>query len=181
MDHRYAILIDGGFFTRKLYTKIGKRHPTVDDVVAAIDQLRGHSCVAGYELLRTYYYDAMPATGKIKHPITGVEINLAETQVYERNKAFLQRLELLADVSLRAGELSPHGYKLSPRALQDPNLAARLLTEADFVPNIEQKGVDLRIGLDIARLALRGLVRTVVVVTGDSDRKRSLDSTLRLS
>ena len=35
--------------------------------------------------------------------------------------------------------------------------------------NIEQKGVDLRIGLDIARLALRQLVDTLVVVTGDSD------------
>ena len=37
------------------------------------------------------------------------------------------------------------------------------------MPNIEQKGVDLRIGLDIARLALREMVGTLVVVTGDSD------------
>ena len=37
------------------------------------------------------------------------------------------------------------------------------------MPNIEQKGVDLRIGLDIARLALRELVGVIVVVTGDSD------------
>jgi uncharacterized LabA/DUF88 family protein len=32
-----------------------------------------------------------------------------------------------------------------------------------------QKGVDLRIGLDIARLALRDMVRIIVVFTGDSD------------
>jgi uncharacterized LabA/DUF88 family protein len=32
-----------------------------------------------------------------------------------------------------------------------------------------QKGVDMRIGMDMARLALRNLVRTVVVVTADSD------------
>ena len=31
------------------------------------------------------------------------------------------------------------------------------------------KGVDLRIGLDIARLSLRRLVDVIVVVTGDSD------------
>jgi len=37
------------------------------------------------------------------------------------------------------------------------------------VPNVEQKGVDLRIGLDIARLALREMVEIIVVVTGDSD------------
>lgn len=53
--------------------------------------------------------------------------------------------------------------------MKDENLANRSLEEADFVPDIEQRGVDLRIGLDIARLSLRGLVRTIVVVTGDSD------------
>lgn len=37
------------------------------------------------------------------------------------------------------------------------------------MPNVEQKGVDLRIGLDIAKLALQRLVDIVVVVTGDSD------------
>jgi uncharacterized LabA/DUF88 family protein len=45
----------------------------------------------------------------------------------------------------------------------------RAVAPGDLVPNISQKGVDLRIGLDIARLALRELVRAVVVVTGDSD------------
>jgi uncharacterized LabA/DUF88 family protein len=39
----------------------------------------------------------------------------------------------------------------------------------DLVPNVQQKGVDLRIGLDIARLSLRQLVEVIVVVTGDSD------------
>lgn len=38
-----------------------------------------------------------------------------------------------------------------------------------MVPNIQQKGVDLRIGLDIARLALREVVQAIAVVTGDSD------------
>ena len=39
----------------------------------------------------------------------------------------------------------------------------------DIVPNVGQKGVDLRIGLDIARLSLREMVDIIVVVTGDSD------------
>ena len=38
-----------------------------------------------------------------------------------------------------------------------------------FSGKAEQKGVDLRISLDIARLSLRSLVDAVVVVTGDSD------------
>jgi uncharacterized LabA/DUF88 family protein len=35
--------------------------------------------------------------------------------------------------------------------------------------DISQKGVDMRIGMDMARLALREMVRAVVVLTGDSD------------
>jgi uncharacterized LabA/DUF88 family protein len=38
-----------------------------------------------------------------------------------------------------------------------------------LVPDISQKGVDLRIGLDIATLAFRRIVDTIVVVAGDSD------------
>jgi uncharacterized LabA/DUF88 family protein len=45
----------------------------------------------------------------------------------------------------------------------------RALTDNDFDLDISQKGVDMRIGLDMARLALRETVRAVAVVTGDSD------------
>jgi len=43
------------------------------------------------------------------------------------------------------------------------------LTDADFDLDISQKGVDMRVGLDMARLSLREVVRAVIVVTGDSD------------
>ncbi|MGR3511422.1 MAG: NYN domain-containing protein [Paracoccaceae bacterium] len=168
MDHRYAILIDGGFFSRKLHSKLGRR-PKFEDVVAEIDALKTNPIFSDFELLRVYYYDAYPATGKIRHPVTGIETNLAETDIFRRNKSFLQRLELLPDVSLRAGDFSPRGYKLSYQALGDENLSKRALEESDFIPDIEQKGADLRIGLDIARLSLRQLARTIAVVTGDSD------------
>jgi uncharacterized LabA/DUF88 family protein len=169
LDHRYAILIDGGFFIRKLSAKLGKRSPTVDDVVGEISRLRENPAFNGYELLRVYYYDAQPATGKVRHPITGVDLNLAETPVYTRNKAFLQKLELQPDISLRAGEVSPRGYRLNRKVFGDDTLPRRLLTENDFELDLEQKGVDLRIGLDIARLSLKEMVRTIAVVTGDSD------------
>lgn len=169
MDHRFAILIDGGFFTRKLFTKLGKKTPTVEDVMAEISRLREHAMFSDYELLRTYYYDAQPATGKVTHPVTGVELNLAETAVSTRNKAFLQKLELQPDISLRAGEVATRGYKLNYRVFDDPDFKNRPPKDTDFVLDLEQKGVDLRIGLDIARLSLRQMVRTVVVVTGDSD------------
>ncbi len=45
----------------------------------------------------------------------------------------------------------------------------RPLVDEDFDLDLKQKGVDMRIGLDMARLCLRETVRAVVVVTGDSD------------
>jgi uncharacterized LabA/DUF88 family protein len=39
----------------------------------------------------------------------------------------------------------------------------------DLRPVIRQKGVDMRIGLDIASLTLKKLVNVIVLVTGDSD------------
>lgn len=75
----------------------------------------------------------------------------------------------LPDFAVRRGELVSRGWKIGKKAL------ARLLrnpaapTANDLQPNIQQKGVDLRIGLDIARLALCRTAQLVVAVTGDSD------------
>jgi uncharacterized LabA/DUF88 family protein len=62
-----------------------------------------------------------------------------------------------------------HGWQIKPSIQTQLFKHPRPLIASDLVPKFEQKGVDLRIGLDIARLALCHHVRTVVVVTGDSD------------
>ena len=43
------------------------------------------------------------------------------------------------------------------------------LTDRDFRLNIEQKGVDMRIGLDIASMAYKKQVTKMVLISGDSD------------
>ena len=45
----------------------------------------------------------------------------------------------------------------------------RNVEAGDVIPKILQKGVDMRIGLDIAALALKRLVSAIVIVSGDSD------------
>ena len=37
------------------------------------------------------------------------------------------------------------------------------------MPNVHQKGVDMRVGLDIASLALKNHVDVIVLITSDSD------------
>ncbi|GAA8268576.1 hypothetical protein HpDR19_12040 [Helicobacter pylori] len=39
----------------------------------------------------------------------------------------------------------------------------------DFIYHAKQKGVDIKIGLDIATLALKKLVQKIVLISGDSD------------
>jgi len=43
------------------------------------------------------------------------------------------------------------------------------LTAPDLEPNIHQKGVDMRLGLDIAAITLKGHADVFVLVAGDSD------------
>ena len=43
------------------------------------------------------------------------------------------------------------------------------ITADDLRPNVHQKGVDMRIGLDIASLTLKKQVEVIVLVTSDSD------------
>ena len=43
------------------------------------------------------------------------------------------------------------------------------MTAASLKPQIGQKGVDMRIGMDIAALTLKGQADIIVLVSGDSD------------
>jgi len=51
----------------------------------------------------------------------------------------------------------------------------RTLKAADLEPVFIQKGVDMRIGLDIASLALKRLVDAIVLVTADADMIPSMN------
>lgn len=173
MKKKYAILVDGGFMKKLV---IFNRKPkasgpaTLQEITAEFDRIKNHDSLKDLDLLRIYFYDAPPATGKIKNPVSGVDFDLSAHRNFSANQSLQQSLELTPDVALRSGEISVQGWQLGANALKDiRDNGTRTLVAEDFVPNIQQKGVDLRIGLDIARLSLRQLVDIIVVVTGDSD------------
>ena len=43
------------------------------------------------------------------------------------------------------------------------------LTDDDFTPDFQQKGVDIKIGLDVAWLSNNNIVDRIYMVTGDAD------------
>lgn len=166
----YAILLDGGFVTKKLY-KRNKRATTADDIVALCDDLRRIPEVADYELLKIYYYDAWPSDKKVRLPVSGNPHDLATTMRFRYSQSLYDQLVMKPGFALRMGEtrLAPDSWKLKPRIIRSLKQTPRPLADHDFDLDIRQKGVDMRIGMDMARLALREIVRAVVVVTSDSD------------
>lgn len=166
----YAILLDGGYLTKKLYERLG-RHPNADDIVAECDRLRALPIVAEYELLRIYYYDAAPLAEQVRYPVSDNPYNLGDTERFRRAQSLYDQLILKPNFALRLGHvrISPHSWKMKPAKAKQLIRNHRPLQDDDFLLDVSQKGVDMRIGMDMARLALRDMVRAVVVVTGDSD------------
>jgi uncharacterized LabA/DUF88 family protein len=168
MSRRFAILLDGGFVWKRLRLRFG-RPPVLREILEIADRASAHPDFGEYERLRIYYYDAPPATGALENPLDGSVLNLRRTEVHARQAALLDALELAPNVALRMGEIVVRGWRLRPGALAEISKAPRYLGSQDLAPEITQKGVDLRIGLDIARLSLLRMVAAIVVVTGDSD------------
>jgi uncharacterized LabA/DUF88 family protein len=166
---KYAILVDGGFIKKKLQKRL-HRFPTVADIVAEVARIKAHASLSRYTLLRVFYYDAPPASGILRNPVSGIASDLSTHAYHAPNLSLQQSLEMQPDFALRSGETAVHGWALGSAALRDiKDNGPRAITANDFIPNIEQKGVDLRIGLDIARLSLCKMVEIIVVITGDSD------------
>lgn len=87
---------------------------------------------------------------------------------------FLEELKHYRKVALRLGRLSEQQlyYYISPEAtkrLLGGKLAVNELTISDLTLNMEQKGVDMRIGVDISSLSFKGQVDQIILISGDSD------------
>lgn len=165
MKKKTAVLLDGQFVNMKL-----TKDP--DPVKQAVRLLKvAHIALAkDEELFRIYYYDCEPFKGKKPDPFGNVVDFEASPQFAWQNK-LLAYIKNQQHTAVRLGEISYKGWKLNPylhRKLSKSG-AAHTFTAADFKPDFQQKGVDMRIGLDVATLAMGRLVDRIVMVTADSD------------
>lgn len=166
---KVAILLDGGYVIARLRRSYG-RSPTLADINHLVADLGKPISGAAPRLYRALFYNADPFRGVVTNPISGVTTDFSKTQVARRNEQLMMGIALSRDFALRRGELSFNGWRIGESATRafkkDP---AKTLEARDLVPDIVQKGVDVRIGLDVAALALKRLVDTVILVTGDAD------------
>lgn len=163
-----VILLDGGFVRLRLADRLG-HFPSATEIVTFSHELMKKPRLQNAELLRVHYYDAPPYAGRETNPIDRSVIDFSTTKTAKRCQALLDSLELQEDFAVRRGTVKFHGWRVGSAALQNLTSAPRALQAGDLVPHIEQKGVDLRIGLDIAWIAGRGKANILVLVTGDSD------------
>jgi uncharacterized LabA/DUF88 family protein len=160
-----AVLLDLGFVLSRLYRLLGNRHATANEVHDFAQK-----CIQpGEELFRIYCYHCPPFGGKETHPLTGAQIDFSATSTHAGMTALIHDLSLKDSVAFRAGDLSFDGWKIKRQSVDDIAKTGRQLLSADFAPDLKQKRVDIKIGLDVAWLSSKGIVDRIVLVTGDSD------------
>jgi uncharacterized LabA/DUF88 family protein len=166
MPISYAVLLDGGFIRRKLGT--GKSPVDASLIGEFVDRITQLPCLGGMRLHRVYFYDAEPLNAVATIPLGGGTIDFGRSAVAVRSKRVQAALITKPFLALRLGELFHEGWRLKRQVLQKEGPRIEIGSD-DFQPDIRQKGVDMRIGLDIASLTLKRQVQVVVLVTADSD------------
>ena len=152
-DIRVAILIDGGFL------RVEARKANLNYDPDFIERFALACKLADESLFRILYYDCAPYSGTVTQPVSGQPL------VFQSSDAWLHALSHKDLFAVRRGVLKFRGFK--PRRTPVANQAQR--TDADFKPDFEQKGVDMRIGLDIAAYAANRTVDRIVLVSNDTD------------
>lgn len=173
-----AILVDGGFYRKRAYEITGFKYPK-PRALELYDYCQKHINDVSADgekriLYRILYYDCKPSDKQVFHPFLQQEINLRESRTYEWTNEFFKALTNLRKVALRFGALSAETavYKIRDNVLVKlckKEIDFKDLTEKDFILDMDQKGVDMRIGLDIASLAYKRLVDQLILIAGDSD------------
>lgn len=172
-----AILVDGGFYRKRAAHLWGKK--TAEERAKELSaychaHMQDRDGNASRELYRIFYYDCKPIGRRsIYHPLTKRNVDLDKSETYTWTLTFLEELKKRRKFALRLGELSNQAcYNLRPDVTKKLLAGTRTLdslTEEDFMFVAQQKGVDMRIGIDISSLAFKKQVDQIILIAGDSD------------
>jgi uncharacterized LabA/DUF88 family protein len=148
-----VLMVDGGCL--RVAARKAKKDYNPDFIVAFC-----RNCIdVDEELFRALYYDCAPYQGQQKLPVSGL------TQTFANSGQWLSDLAKKDLIAVRLGVLKFRGYKLK----KTPVTGIAALTDTDFSPDFEQKGVDMRIGLDIAAYSALTTIHRIGLVTADTD------------
>ena len=168
-----AILVDGAFYQRQAFLLFGQKDPKAR-AIELITYCKRHIKKEHSDLYRIFYYDCPPSDKTVFHPLTQKTISLLKSPQYKWQTEFIAELASKRKVAVRRGEpLESSGlYLMKPDAIKKlcrGSIEVKDLKETDFYLDIKQKGVDMRMGLDIASLSYKRQVSQIILISGDSD------------
>jgi uncharacterized LabA/DUF88 family protein len=125
-------------------------------------------------LYRIFYYDTEPLDKKGHNPITKKAIDFNRTPVAIAQRNLFNSIKKTPNFALRLGKTVWRNNEWllkadKMKALLEKKITVDDLTENDFRPLIEQKAVDMKLGLDITYIATKRLSDLLVIITGDAD------------
>lgn len=170
-----AILVDGGFYRRRAQAVFGDKTAQARAIeLANYCKRHVNSHGENNDLYRIFYYDCAPSSKRVFHPFLQKQVDLGKSDLYEWTMQFFDELKKKRKFAIRLGKLAEEQahYTIKPQAVKklcNGSLNFSDLQESDFCLEIDQKGVDMKIGLDIASMAYKKQVDQIVLISGDSD------------
>ena len=173
-----AILVDGGFFLKRLRYLTKKNMKITPDYATKMVKILAieHAKRLQQYLYRIFFYDCPPFENGLHNPLTKKFIKMKDSELYKFKMEFFSKLKAMRKVALRLGRLdinSDSTWELLPKIqkelLSNKKEIKDLDPEKDIHPNLTQKQVDMKIGIDIASMALKRQINTIVLVAGDGD------------
>lgn len=174
-----AVLIDGAFFIKRIRALKLAQDPydaaRFADLAFSYALLHLNHKISGKghtdDLYRIFFYDCVPFEKKMHNPISGRAVDFSKTPEAQFRHKLHTELKNKRKLALRLGKLSDNAaWTLKPdvmaAVLKNP---ATPITENDVVLDIKQKGVDMRIGLDISSITLKKQAEKIILFSGDSD------------
>jgi uncharacterized LabA/DUF88 family protein len=185
--NRVAVFVDGGFFLKRLrYQFPSAPQDDAPEIARLIHTYclkhrtqqtgrdeNGRVIMESFDLYRIFYYDCPPFSKKMHYPLSGRSIDFAKSPQAKFRTELHEQLRRKRKVALRLGHLldtSAWRIKALPLSMiLKRQKTFEELTDNDFELDISQKGVDMRLGLDVAALSYKKLVDQIILIVGDSD------------
>lgn len=178
---RTAVLIDGAFFIKRI--RHFEKHNAynakrISSLVFRLSLLHLSQKINGTKqhdsLYRIFFYDCAPLEKKMHNPISKKLIDFSKSDEAVFRRELHKELIKTRKLALRLGKLSDQltHWRLKP-AVMNKLLKGQIgqadITENDVVIDVKQKGVDMRIALDIASITLKKQADRIILISGDSD------------
>ena len=173
-----AVLVDGSYFIKR-YRNVSNATSHYEPKIAVKDLFTW--CLKHLddkdsgrrELYRIFVYDCPPLTRKAHNPVSEKPLDFSKTKEAGFRLELHSQLRKQRKVALRLGRLSDHAHwAIKPdvtKGLLSGKTNIADLSADDVHYDVRQKGVDMKIGLDIASLAFKRQVDQIVLIAGDSD------------